>query len=230
MNPYRDPCPIAGTSPMRRSLIGRPTNDCASRSSSTSPRARVTGASAASSFSMRGCKGRFPTRSCTSSYGGPDSTARETSAGRSGSKKARRKYHVRAVFDRSQVEPLEGREPALLEPTCRPLTGDSHAEHLDPARDSARSLRYSVEFRSTPAAIGCSCDARARRIVVDADAGLHHHLHRLHGTRPRDRRRDHPVRRRGGEHGALDAVNEFAGTIDRLARRIEDALVPRSSR
>lgn len=29
-----------------------------------------------------------------------------------------------------------------------------------------------------------------------------------------------------GENGALDAVNEFAGTIDRLARRIENALVP----
>ena len=33
-----------------------------------------------------------------------------------------------------------------------------------------------------------------------------------------------------GEHGALEAVNEFAGTIDRLARRIEEALVPASSR
>jgi hypothetical protein len=28
----------------------------------------------------------------------------------------------------------------------------------------------------------------------------------------------------GGEDGALDAVNEFAGTIDRLALRLEDAI------
>ena len=29
-----------------------------------------------------------------------------------------------------------------------------------------------------------------------------------------------------GEDGALDAIREYAGTIDVIARRIEDALVP----
>ncbi len=164
--------------------------------------------------------------------------------------------------DRSQVEPLEGREPAPLEPPCRPLTGDSHAEHLDPAREFARSLGYSVEFRSTPAAIGGWCDARARRIVVDADAApnaqlrtlIHESAHALGIDYDRYTREQAevmvdtitfivctglglaidgetiPYVAGWGEHGALEAVNEFAGTIDRLARRIEEALVPASSR
>ena len=29
-----------------------------------------------------------------------------------------------------------------------------------------------------------------------------------------------------GEQGALDAIREFAGTIDQIARRIEDAITP----
>jgi hypothetical protein len=32
-----------------------------------------------------------------------------------------------------------------------------------------------------------------------------------------------------GEHGALEAVTEFAETIDKLARRIEGALTPSTS-
>jgi len=43
-------------------------------------------------------------------------------------------------------------------------------------------------------------------------------------SRSRRRRRVGPLHRRLGEDGALDAIREYAQTIDTIARRIEDAL------
>jgi hypothetical protein len=74
------------------------------------------------------------------------------------------------VFDRCQVDPLDGRQPAPLEPPSQPLTGDSHAHLLEPAAAFARSLAYAVAFESTPAGTGGWCDRSNQRIVVNADA------------------------------------------------------------
>jgi N-terminal domain of anti-restriction factor ArdC len=74
------------------------------------------------------------------------------------------------VFDRAQVDPIEGRDQAPLGPPSEPLTGDSHAHLLPPMRGFAESLGFSVSFESIPGATGGWCDPKARRIVVDADA------------------------------------------------------------
>jgi N-terminal domain of anti-restriction factor ArdC len=74
-----------------------------------------------------------------------------------------------AVFDRSQVGPIDGIPQAPLEPPSEPLTGDSHAHLLDPMRVFAESLGFTVSFESIPGATGGWCDQKARRIVVDAD-------------------------------------------------------------
>ena len=50
------------------------------------------------------------------------------------------------VFDRAQVAPIEGVEQAVLEPPCEPLTGDSHANLIEPLRAFAASLGYTVSF------------------------------------------------------------------------------------
>jgi hypothetical protein len=74
------------------------------------------------------------------------------------------------VFDRCQVDALDGREPAPLEPPSQPLTGDSHAHLIEPAAAFARSCGYSVAFETTPAGTGGWCDRPNQRIVIDADA------------------------------------------------------------
>jgi antirestriction protein ArdC len=74
------------------------------------------------------------------------------------------------VFDRSQVDPLEGREPAPLDPPSQPLTGDSHAALVGPAAAFATSLGYEVAFVATADGVGGWCDRARRRIVVDAAA------------------------------------------------------------
>jgi hypothetical protein len=158
--------------------------------------------------------------------------------------------------DRSQVDPLDGREPAPLEPPNQPLTGDTHAHLLDPANTFAASLGYTVTFESTPDGVGGWCDRRAHRIVVNADAPanaqlrilIHETAHAL-GIDYHAYTREQaevlvdtityivcaglglaidgetiPYVAGWGEHGALDAVNQFANTIDQLARRIENAI------
>src|SRR3954471_2435997 len=160
------------------------------------------------------------------------------------------------VFDRSQVDALDGREPAPLEPPSQPLTGDSHAHLIEPAGAFARSCGYSVAFATTPAGTGGWCDRPNQRIVVDADAPanaqlrivIHETAHAL-GIDYQTYTRQHaevmvdtityivcaglglaidgesiPYVAGWGEDGALDAVNHFATTIDRLARQIENAI------
>jgi hypothetical protein len=74
------------------------------------------------------------------------------------------------VFDRAQVDPIEGRDQAPLGPPCQPLSGDSHAHLLAPMRSFNESLGFTVSFESIPGDTGGWCDQKARRIVVDADA------------------------------------------------------------
>jgi hypothetical protein len=73
------------------------------------------------------------------------------------------------VFDRAQVDPIEGRAQAPLAPPSQPLTGDSHAHLLAPMRSFAESLGFTVAFESIPGQTGGWCDSKRRRIVVDAD-------------------------------------------------------------
>ena len=74
------------------------------------------------------------------------------------------------VFDRSQVDVRDDREPAPLEPPSQPLTGDSHAALLEPAAAFAASLGYDVAYERTPSGVGGWCDHQRRRIVIDTDA------------------------------------------------------------
>jgi hypothetical protein len=84
--------------------------------------------------------------------------------------KARLLFKTVFVFDRAQVDPIEGREPAPLAPPCEPFTGDSHAHLLALMRSFAESLGFAVSFESIPGETGGWCDHKTRRIVVDADA------------------------------------------------------------
>jgi N-terminal domain of anti-restriction factor ArdC len=72
------------------------------------------------------------------------------------------------VFDRAQVEPIEGRDQTPLGPPSEPLTGDSHARLLEPMRAFAKSLGFGVSFEAIRGATGGWCDKKARRIVVDS--------------------------------------------------------------
>jgi hypothetical protein len=72
------------------------------------------------------------------------------------------------VFDRAQVDPINGVEQAPLQPPCEPLTGDSHAHLLEPLQAFTESLGFTVSFEQIPGATGGWCDQKARRIVVDS--------------------------------------------------------------
>jgi hypothetical protein len=74
-----------------------------------------------------------------------------------------------SVFDRSQVDAIQGREQAPLEPPCVPLTGDSHAHLLGPLQAFTQSLGFRVSFQSIPGQTGGWCDQKARCVIVDAD-------------------------------------------------------------
>ncbi len=82
------------------------------------------------------------------------------------------RFRAVPVFDRAQVDPLDDRQPAPLEPPSEPLTGDSHAHLLEPATAFASSLGYAVAFQATPPGTGGWCDRANQRIVVNADAPL----------------------------------------------------------
>jgi hypothetical protein len=72
------------------------------------------------------------------------------------------------VFDVSQTEALPGSEPVPLEPPSQPITGDSHAQLLDPLKHLARELGFTVEHRPLEGSADGWCDAKRRQIVVNA--------------------------------------------------------------
>lgn len=74
-----------------------------------------------------------------------------------------------AVFDRRQVSPIDGADPAPLEPPCEPLTGESHSHLLARLERFAAEIGFSVAFESITGSAGGRCEAEAKRIVVDAD-------------------------------------------------------------
>ncbi|MCA1683512.1 MAG: ssDNA-binding domain-containing protein, partial [Actinobacteria bacterium] len=167
-------------------------------------------------------------------------------------------FRVVSVFDESQVAPIEGAQQAPLAPPSEPLSGDSHADLLQPVGVLARSLGYTVSLEQTPSGVGGWCDRRAKRIVVDADLPgnaqlrtlIHETTHALGVDYERYSRAQAevivdtvtfiacssvgfvvdgetiPYVAGWGEDGALEAVGEFAKTIDTLARRIEETLRP----
>jgi hypothetical protein len=79
-------------------------------------------------------------------------------------------FRAVSVFDVRQVAPLEGAEPALLEPPCEPLAGESHEDVLESLVAFASSLRFAMSFEPLPGSTGGSCDPRAKRIVIDGEA------------------------------------------------------------
>jgi hypothetical protein len=184
-----------------------------------------------------------------------DSPAAQTDAPR-GEERRRVLFRTVAVFERRQVSPIEGVAQAPLEPPREPLTGDSHRHLLERLQAFAPTIGFTAAFEAAPGSAGGWCDARAKRIVVDAGMPanaqvrvlVHELAHALGvGYAQFGRERAEvivdtvsfivcgsvgldvggesiPYVAGWGEHGALDAVTAFAETIDRLARRLEDAL------
>jgi len=72
------------------------------------------------------------------------------------------------VFDRTQVDAIEGADPAPLDPSCQPLTGGSHRHLLEPLQAFAASLGYSVSFSPIQESTGGWCDPRRQAVAVDA--------------------------------------------------------------
>jgi len=77
-----------------------------------------------------------------------------------------------AIFGLSQTDPLPGVEQLPLEAPCEPLTGDSHADLLDPLGELAAELGYTVSFENVDGATGGWCDSHAKRIVVDSSQAM----------------------------------------------------------
>jgi hypothetical protein len=76
------------------------------------------------------------------------------------------RVRVRALPDRIST----GVDPTPLEPPSEPLSGDSDEHLIAPLLAFAESLGYSVSFEEIAGSAGGWCDARARRLVIDAHA------------------------------------------------------------
>jgi hypothetical protein len=158
------------------------------------------------------------------------------------------------VFDRTQVTAGEHATP--LEPPVEPLSGDSHEHLLEPLERFVGSLGFTVSFKTIDGPAGGWCDAKRKRIVVDASQPanarvrvLIHEIAHAMGVDYQQYSRAQaevivdtvsfvvgssvhldlggetiPYVAGWGENGALEAVTEFAATIDRMARQIEQAL------
>jgi hypothetical protein len=154
------------------------------------------------------------------------------------------------VFNRAQV--MAGEHAAPLEPPLEPLSGDSHEHLLVPLERFAGSLGFAVSFEPIDGPAGGWCDYKRKRIVVGADQPANARVRVLiahaMGVDYRKYSRAQaevivdtvsfvvgssvhldlggetiPYVAGWGENGALEAVSEFAATIDRMARRIEQA-------
>jgi hypothetical protein len=159
------------------------------------------------------------------------------------------------VWDVTGTDPLPGKELIPLAPPAQPITGDSHHHLIAPLIAHAAELGYSVEIRDLPEnGPGGWFDAKRRQIVVANGPGnqqvrtLTHELAHAHGVGYEQYGRkvlvdcvtycvlgsvgldvggeSIPYIAGWGEDGALDAIRDYAQTIDIIARRIEHALDP----
>ncbi len=94
--------------------------------------------------------------------------SRNNDEGQEDPEKPRVLFKTAFVFDRSQVDPIDGTEQSPLEPPCEPLTGDTHAYLLRPMQTFAESLGLTVDIEEIPGSTGGWCDQKNKRIVVDA--------------------------------------------------------------
>jgi antirestriction protein ArdC len=77
-------------------------------------------------------------------------------------------FRLAAVFAQDQVDPLPPPAvPAPLEPPIEPLTGDTLAPALDPLRDLATAIGYTVQITSLDGPDGV-CNPKTKTITVNA--------------------------------------------------------------
>jgi len=77
-------------------------------------------------------------------------------------------FRAVSVFDVAQTEPLPDTEPVPLAPPSQPIDGDSHGHLIEPLRDLACELGYSVEVGALEGMADGWCDNAARNIVVNS--------------------------------------------------------------
>jgi hypothetical protein len=92
---------------------------------------------------------------------------RKDDESRDNPEKPRVLFKTAFVFDRSQVDPIEGTEQAPLDPPCEPLPGDTHVHLLAPMQAFTESIGFTVAFEEIPGSTGGWCDRKNRQIVVD---------------------------------------------------------------
>jgi hypothetical protein len=92
----------------------------------------------------------------------------ETDAKTSQGEKPRVLFRAVPVFDRAQVDAIDGANPAPLQPPREPLTGDSHRHLIKPLLAFAHTLGYEVSFPTIAGSTGGWCDHDGKRIAVDA--------------------------------------------------------------
>ena len=97
-------------------------------------------------------------------------------------------FKLAAVFDVSQTEPLPDVEPVPLDPPGQQVSGDSHADLLEPLERHADTLGYTVSYEPLTGRAGY-CSSKEHRIVIDADlpangrvATLVHEIAHAHGV------------------------------------------------
>lgn len=96
-----------------------------------------------------------------------DDRAAVSADDRGGEERRRVLFRAVPIFDRRQVSPVEGVEPASLEPPREPLTGDSHRYLLARLQTFGEHMRFATGFEAVPGPAGGWCDPKAKRIVVD---------------------------------------------------------------
>jgi len=77
-------------------------------------------------------------------------------------------FRLGHVFDRSQVEPIEGQAKPLEPPRAAAIEGASHAHLLGPLEDLARRLGFEVRREELADGVGGYCDSHAKRIALAA--------------------------------------------------------------
>jgi N-terminal domain of anti-restriction factor ArdC len=174
-----------------------------------------------------------------------------------GQPKRRTLFRLTTVFDVSQTDPLPGAEPVPLDPPSQPLTGDSHADLIEPLTELAAELGYRVERRDLSGeSAGGWCDPKAKLIVVgiaEPNAEVRTLIHELAHALVAESDEEFayayeevivesatyvaasaagldtsgesiPYVAGWGGNGALEAIQQVAELIDRVALRLEKTI------